>query len=611
MTNLTAFAEQIATHYWGKPTSRKGTELRWGSHGSKSLCTKRGIWFDFEGNEGGGLIQMVKNHEGATLTSIPDLLERKFGIPKASQNALSPAKYLAAKYDYYDADGVLAYQVQRFEPKTFLQRQPDGKGGWINNMKGVEAVPYNLQNIIKNPNKTIFIVEGEKCADKLIGRGAVATTNHGGAANWKPELNKYFKGRKVVVIPDADEAGQKHAAVVIKNLMPVAKEIKRVDLPGLTNKQDVYDWFNSGGTTNDLRDLVRDADPITETPDVPDDTKFKLLSIADLKNMPPVKWLINDVITSHGLSVLYGAPGVGKSFIAIDMALSIAYGRDWHDKTVDGGLVLYIAGEGVGGLGKRVKAWQSHYNLEDDAPFLVLPLAVQFREQADIDKLIETISAIEGKIKCVVIDTVARSMVGMEENSSTEIGIFVSACDSIKQMFDCAVLAIHHSGKDASRGMRGSNALLGAVDTSLMLKKSGDNIVLNTEKQKDAEPIDDMAFALEQVALIGETSAVVKRVEKKVEQKKEKALNENEIELHNLMVELLDRYNTNSISEKVLNREHRLLWKGNGKEEYYSQPSKERTDTREAMNGYYLKKEKDKWIIIRDLDGNLTPQDLF
>jgi len=527
MNNIGAYIEAVADHYHaGRPKKRNGHEIRYGNNGSLSVDTKKGTWWDNELSEGGGVIDMVRFHEGAGLASVSDILERKFGIPKRTQEKLKTVRHHVADYDYYNQDGELVYQVQRFAPKTFRQRRPDGNGGWIYNMKDVEAQPYNLPEIMLNPNKTIFIVEGEKCADKLNSLGGIATTSHGGAGNWKPELNWHFKDRKVVILPDRDDAGDKHAKQVINNLIGIASEIKRVDLPGLSDKQDVYDWFNNGGTVEQLKDLVRSHNVVTTPQEVTEDNQkqpnetFPVMSISDLRNMPPVQWLIDDVITSYGLTVLYGAPGVGKSFIAVDMALSIAHGRAWHDKTVDEGVVLYIAGEGVGGLGKRIKAWQTHYNIDNnDAPMMVIPMAVQFREQEDIEKLIRTIGAIEKDIKCIVIDTVARSMLGMEENSSQEIGIFVEACDSIKRMFKCAVLAIHHSGKDASRGMRGSNALLGACDTSLQIKASDSVITIHTEKQKDAEPIDDMSFALEQVALVGETSAVVKITDKKTVKK--------------------------------------------------------------------------------------------
>ena len=563
MTNFSAHIEAVATHYWGEPTSRRGTEIRWGRNGSKSVCTKTATYFDHEANEGGGLTDLVRSYEPSGLRSIADVLQEKFGITKKQQEASKPGRFLSRIYDYINEDGETAYQVLRYEPKTFRQRRPDGNGGWLYNMQGVEALPYNMAGLMLNPDKPVFIVEGEKCADKLIELGALATTSHGGAGNWKPELNRYFKGRDVIIIPDRDDAGDKHAKTVINNLIGIAAKIRRVDLPNLSAKQDVYDWFNNGNSVDDMIELVRgskeikEAEPIEETPvdDIPSDT-FQVMTINDLRNMPPVEWLIDGLITSRGFSVLYGAPAVGKSFVAIDMALSVAYGREWQGRSVKDGAVLYIAGEGVSGLGKRVKAWQSYHGVDDkDAPLIVLPLAVQFREESDVEKLIRTVDAIGVPIKCVVIDTVARSMVGMEENSSNEIGVFVAACDAVRNHAECAVMAIHHSGKDASRGMRGSNALLGACDTSIMLKRTDDRITMQIEKQKDAEPLDDMTFTLEKVAMIDDGSAVVVPAEAAQEKPK---MNKSDREALEALRKALIDGNVSKVTVKTWEEYHRL-----------------------------------------------------
>ena len=524
MTNISAYAETVATHYWGQPTARRGHELRWGTHGSKSLDLKKGTWFDHENNEGGGVIDLVRKMEGAGLASIPDVLERRFGLAKQTQKALQPARYLAKCYDYYNADGELAYQVQRFEPKTFRQRQPDGKGGWINNMNGVEALPYNLPAIMLNPNKTIFIVEGEKCADKLATLGAIATTSHGGAGNWKESVNQYFTGRKVVILPDADAAGDKHAKVVIANLMGVASEIRRVDLPGLTDKQDVYDWFDNGGSVEALRALVKGAEILT-TAEVPDPVSeaenagndvFLTFDEQYLMSMPPVEWMVEGLLTRHGFAVMYGAPGTGKSFLAIDVAMSLAHGRDWQGRDTKQGAVLYIAGEGVGGLGKRVKAWRLHNKIDGAGELIVLPTAVNFREQEQVEKLMRTIDALGKSFSCVVVDTVARALLGGEENSATDMGLFVAACDAIKAHCGCGLLAIHHANKTASGGinsMRGSSALAGAADTVIAVSKQETLVTVTMDKQKDAEPIEKMVFEMVSVALPGDTSIIMKETD--------------------------------------------------------------------------------------------------
>lgn len=518
MTNLSAYIEQVARYYWGDPKEQRGHELRWGNHGSKSVDLRKGTWFDFEANQGGGVIDLVRVNEGAQLRSLPDILEKQFGIAKQMQNKIQPARFMSAVYDYIDEHGECVYQVVRYEPKTFRQRRPDGQGGWIWSVKDIPAVPYNLPAIMQS-KKAIWIVEGEKCADALVKLGIVATTNHGGAKNWSPELNKWFAGRDVVLLPDADDAGKAHADVVVSNLINTVNSIKSINLPGLSDKQDVYDWLVAGGTREQLAELVRateaiqtaptEIEPVTqEQPDV-----FDVYDITHLRNMPPVEWLVDGLLTKHGFAVIYGEPGAGKSFLAIDIALSVANGYAWHGDAVAPGAVLYIAGEGVGGLGKRIKAWQAHHRLTDNVPFYVLPTAVRFREPADVERLLRTIDNLNTRFSAVFVDTVARALLGGDENSATDMGLFVDACEVVKRHCGCALVAVHHSGKDAARGMRGSTALLGAVDTSVRVSKLEGTVTMVVEKQKDAEPAPERAFEMMPVGLIDDISVVMKPVD--------------------------------------------------------------------------------------------------
>ena len=518
MTNIAAYIEQVARHYWGEPNPRlsKGTELRWGNHGSKSICTRKGVWTDFETGQSGGVISLVQANEPASINgNIPDVLERKFGISKQQQKSLPVTPKMSRAYDYYDGDGVLAYQVLRFDnPKTFRQRRPDDRGGWINSIKDIEALPYNLPAIIQNPQAPVFIVEGEKCADALIELGLIATTNSGGSKNWKPELAQYFEGRNVVVLPDNDEAGQAHADTVIAALHGTVGKIKRLDLPNLPTKGDVADWLAAGNGKKVLLELAKQA-PVVEIAPEPKPDVFETYNLDYLKNMPPVEWLLDGILTRHGFAVLYGAPGIGKSFMSIDWALSIAYGQEWHGRAVKQNAVLVIAAEGVGGLGKRVRAWQAHSDQHGDAPFYVLPMAVKLLDQQELDKLIRTIDNFKQEFSLIVIDTVARTLAstGSDENDATAMGQFGEMCGVIQRHANCAVLAVHHSGKDAARGMRGSSSLMGLSDTVLALSSSEGRVTLKMEKMKDAEPIADTQYELTPVALIDDSSAVLLPVE--------------------------------------------------------------------------------------------------
>lgn len=222
------------------------------------------------------------------------------------------------------------------------------------------------------------------------------------------------------------------------------------------------------------------------------DAIFDLLDIDELESMPPPTWLIHELIAEEGLTVIYGDPGAGKSFVALDMALRVSHAMDWHGTEARATGVLYIAGEGVRGMGKRIKGWKRQHDMQGvDAPFLLLPVAVQLLDTKERTKLIRTIDAAVERagfaIGLVVIDTVSRAMAGAEENSQDAMSNFVAACDEIRRHAGGALLAVHHSGKDKEKGMRGSTVLLGGCDASIRLTKSDKIVTLKTEKQKDAE----------------------------------------------------------------------------------------------------------------------------
>jgi len=605
MTNIAAYIEQVARHYLGEPNAKlsKGNELRWGTHGSFSVSKNKGTFFCHERGVGGGTIDLVRMFEPASINgSIGDVLEKKFGVPKRVQQALTPAKYLAREYSYYGPDGDLLFQVQRFEPKTFRQRRPDGKGGWLYNMDGVTPVPYNLVGMMQNPDAAVFVVEGEKCADRMNQLGVVATTNHGGAKNWKPDINQYFADRNVIVIPDADEAGQAHADVVVSQLYPVAKRIKRVSLPGLTDKQDVFDWLNDH-SPSELMALVKETPAIEVEPDKAEPGEmpdiYPLYDEAYLMNMPPVQWMIDGVLTKHGFAVMYGAPGTGKSFIAIDMALCMAHDIAWHGKQTNAGTVLYIAGEGVSGLGKRVQAWKLHHGIEGNGSLKVLPVAVDMMDQESIERLLRTIDSLGTTFSCLVIDTVARSMTG-EENSATDMSSFIRGCDAIKHHTGCGLLAIHHAGKDASRGinsMRGSSALAGAADTVLAVGKSENIVALSMEKQKDSDPMDKITFEMVSIALMDDTSVIMQPIEAQPTTKKQ-SLSARQHHALQALQNTLIKLKVDSVSADQWHEAHRL--------KSPDLTTSQRKDARQGLQdkGVVVSHEGKVWI-YKDLGKNV------
>jgi len=160
-------------------------------------------------------------------------------------------------YNYTDEKGNLLFQVCRFKPKTFRQPRPNRskKGQWIWNLKGVEKVPYRLPQIIQA--KTVFLTEGEKDADLLVKLGLTASCNPMGAGKWRDIYNQYFENKQIIILPDNDDQGRKHANQVAKSLYEVAEIIKVVELPGLPKKGDVSDWIKSGHTKDELLSIVK------------------------------------------------------------------------------------------------------------------------------------------------------------------------------------------------------------------------------------------------------------------------------------------------------------------------------------------------------------------
>jgi DNA-binding transcriptional ArsR family regulator len=207
---------------------------------------------------------LIKCHAGCDIKAIVRALGlelRDLFPPKSERKPKpEPERKIAAVYPYVDESGKLIFEVVRYEPKSFAQRRPDGNGGWIWNLEGVRRVLYKLPDVLRavESGETIFIVEGEKDADALCGLDLVATTNPHGAGKWRDEYSETLKGAHVVIIPDNDEPGRRHAESVARSLWGKARSIKIVELPGDSVK-DASDWIKAGGTKEQLQELVASA----------------------------------------------------------------------------------------------------------------------------------------------------------------------------------------------------------------------------------------------------------------------------------------------------------------------------------------------------------------
>ncbi|TFV66092.1 UNVERIFIED_ORG: hypothetical protein E4P37_07940 [Bacillus sp. AZ43] len=228
----------------------------------------------------------------------------------------------------------------------------------------------------------------------------------------------------------------------------------------------------------------------------------RVLRRGDLARLPRPEPLIEDTIDRRTVALLAGYHGTYKSFVALSWAASVATGTEWNGRAARRGRVLYIVGEGAHGIDGRLAAWEeaSGTAIADD-DFHTLPVAVQLADPNALDEVIGYIE--EVGFTLVVIDTVARAAVGLEENSSKDMGVFIDAADEIRRaMPDGTVLLVHHTGKDKTK-VRGSSAIEAAMDT-VYLTEGGDGLVdLKRTKRKDGPMADIHRLRFRQVGISG------------------------------------------------------------------------------------------------------------
>lgn len=201
-------------------------------------------------------------------------------------------------------------------------------------------------------------------------------------------------------------------------------------------------------------------------------------------------WLIEEVIESETLCVLYGPPNAGKSLALLDALYHVAAGKPWRGRDVKQGCVLYVSVEGPNGTARRAKAWRAYHGVADDEK---LPLAFirvdvdLFNDKKAAQAIVEAVGLLEAMTnlpcRAVAIDTVNAVTPGMDENSSADVGVFLRNLRTILAKTRAAVLPVHHTGKDESRGMRGSNALLAKAETTLLVAEG----LITTMKMRDGQ----------------------------------------------------------------------------------------------------------------------------
>ena len=237
-----------------------------------------------------------------------------------------------------------------------------------------------------------------------------------------------------------------------------------------------------------------------ESTSTPTASKYTFLTPNQLQHLPTIKWRVKGLFPEHGLGSIYGPSGSGKSFLALDLMAAVACGSAFYGHKTTQCPVVYVALEGTGGIAKRVEAYETHHKIKLPNTFrIVTDMLSLFSSEASVfaEAVIEA-GLNEGVI---VIDTLAQSAPGSDENSSAHMGMIISNAQLLQRMTNSLVVLIHHTGKDASRGARGHSSLYAALDAALEVKRTQGGLEWLSAKVKDGASGNSKSFRLERVVL--------------------------------------------------------------------------------------------------------------
>lgn len=318
-----------------------------------------------------------------------------------------------------------------------------------------------------------YIVEGIGQAwavNRATGAAAVGSFGAGRMATVAKVLRDKFPAAGLVIVPDKGKEEQ---------AAKIAADISGQWVAMPADKPANYDC-------NDLlQEQGADAlHALLERPQAPA-MRYKLQSAADLCNAPPMRWIVRGVLPVDGLAALYGASGSGKSFLILDMGCAVAGGDvEWFGRRVTQAPVTYVCLEGEAGAGKRVKAWGLHHGkpLPDALRFITQPFDLLSDDVAD---LASAVIAGGGAGGMVILDTLNRAAPGADENSSVDMGNIIAAAKELQSLTGGLVVLVHHTGKDATKGLRGHSSLYAALDAAIEVTATDTRKAWSVAKSKD------------------------------------------------------------------------------------------------------------------------------
>lgn len=535
--------------------------------------TDAGLWHDHATGEGGDLIKLYCEYMGYgsrnfqlalkeiaaeylgdpvevarpawNKTAVERIAEKKEKLGDKPSEINQQLGAPVESYPYYDRAGNILVVVRRYEPGGTDERGKPNKTFRASPDFPNPRPLYRVPQIIQATH--VVLCEGERKADQLAAVGIEATTAMGGA-NTKIEMVDWtpLAGKTVTLWPDNDQAGHEYMRRVAPVLAGLGCKVSTVTPPAdKPAKWDAYDCVMEGG---DAGAIIAQAAPINLAELPAPSTRFRFLDIDDIESLSPPDWLIDNVITTNGFSVLWGKSGDMKSFVALDMALCVASGLDWHGIKCKPGLAIYVAAEGAYGLTRRAVGWRRIRAAGIKPHFKIVPHNIAL-VSADLEQLVQQILALPERPVFIVIDTLARTFGAGDENKQADMNAYVSAADRLREATGAHVMVVHHTGVHADKRERGSNVLRGAADTMMKVQRNGERIsVINRApegKQKDAEEFQTIKLrAVKSAFTIGSTeqTTLILNIDEDQSEPEEKTENKPKLgDLQREIVKLLRR----------------------------------------------------------------------
>jgi hypothetical protein len=430
-----------------------------------------------------GIVRANKSNGHQTAPISDNAIDQALRAAIAKQQAPKPKGVLTNTFDYTDENAQLLYQVLKYDPKDFRQRRPDGNGGFIWSLDGVRRVLYRWPELLKYPDGTVFVCEGEKDADRVASLGHCATTVATG--KWTDECIQALADRDCLILEDNDETGRKKALEAANALHGVANTIRIVRLPGLREKEDVSDWLDADSRRDSqLVDVCFDA-PLWEPVEkegksesknndaaTEEQTDALIQSSAEfVAAYEPPDYLIDGLLQRRFCYSLTAHTGRGKTAVALLIAAHVALGRPLAGREVEKGRVLMFAGENPTDVRQRWIAMSQQMDFDADT-IDVHFIPGRFKISALINRICAEVATLGG-LSLLIIDTSAAYFEGDDENSNVQLGRHASQMRELRLPGGPTTIINCHPTKNATDDNllpRGAGAFLAEVDGNLTLK---------------------------------------------------------------------------------------------------------------------------------------------